>query len=186
MRLKQGNGAFAGERIVDGMRKKRFCAWPCLLLAALLLSACASGEPARVTAAPAQRATDARDDAQTEEDAMMKMNVQVGESVFTATLERNAAVEALVEMLREAPVTLQLRDYAGFEKVGQLGTALPAEDSRITTRPGDIALYQGDQIVMFYGSNSWSYTRLGHIDDLASWEEALGDGDIEATFSLEA
>ena len=47
-------------------------------------------------------------------------------------------------------------------------------------------LYQGDQIVMFYGSNSWSYTRLGHIDDLASWEEALGDGDIEATFSLEA
>lgn len=186
MRLKQGNGVFARERIVDGMRKKRFCAWPCLLLAALLLSACASGEPARVTAAPTQRVTDARDDAQTEEDAMMKMNVQVGESVFTATLERNAAVEALVEMLREAPVTLQLRDYAGFEKVGQLGTDLPAEDSRITTRPGDIALYQGDQIVMFYGSNSWSYTRLGHIDDLAGWEEALGDGDIEATFSLAA
>ena len=76
MRLKQGNGAFAGERIVDGMRKKRFCAWLCLLLAALLLSACASGEPARVTAAPTQRLTDARDDAQTEEDAMMKMNVQ--------------------------------------------------------------------------------------------------------------
>ena len=89
-------------------------------------------------------------------------------------------------MLREAPVTLQLRDYAGFEKVGQLGTALPAEDSRITTRPGDIVLYQGDQIVMFYGSNSWSYTRLGYIDDLAGWEEALGDGDIEATFSLAA
>ena len=52
--MKQGNGAFARERIVDGMRKKRFCAWLCLLLAALLLSACASGEPARVTAAPTQ------------------------------------------------------------------------------------------------------------------------------------
>ncbi|HJA92173.1 MAG TPA: hypothetical protein H9717_03490 [Candidatus Eisenbergiella merdipullorum] len=115
----------------------------------------------------------------------MKMNVQVGDSVFAATLEDNAAVDALVEMMKEAPVTIQMSDYAGFEKVGPLGTSLPASNSQTTTQAGDIVLYQGDQIVIFYGSNSWSYTRLGRIDDLTGWAEALGSGDVTVTFSVE-
>ncbi len=119
------------------------------------------------------------------EDAAMKMNVQVGDSVFAATLEDNAAVDALVEMMKEAPVTIQMSDYAGFEKVGPLGTSLPASNSQTTTQAGDIVLYQGDQIVIFYGSNSWSYTRLGRIDDLTGWAEALGSGDVTVTFSVE-
>ena len=115
----------------------------------------------------------------------MQMNVNVNGSDFTATLEQNTAVDSLVEMLRDGPLTLELSDYAGFEKVGPLGTSLPTSNQQTTTQAGDIVLYQGNQIVMFYGSNSWSYTRLGHIGDLTGWEEALGGGDVTVTFSLE-
>ena len=114
----------------------------------------------------------------------MKMTVQVGTSTFTATLEDNAAVGALVEMMENGPVTIRMSDYAGFEKVGALGSSLPTSNRQTTTQAGDIVLYQGNQIVMFYGSNSWSYTRLGTIDDLTSWTEALGSGDVSVTFSL--
>lgn len=120
-----------------------------------------------------------------EEDTVMKMNVQAGDSVFTATLEKNNAVDAFVELMKEAPVVIQMGDYSGFEKVGSLGSSLPASNSQTTTHAGDIVLYNGNQIVIFYGSNSWSYTRLGKIDDLTGWEEALGDGDVTVTFSLE-
>ena len=120
-----------------------------------------------------------------EEISAMNMMVQVGGSTFTATLEENTAVDALVEMMEQEPVTIQMSDYSGFEKVGPLGTSLPTSNQQTTTQAGDIVLYQGNQIVMFYGSNSWSYTRLGHIDDLTGWEEALGSGDVTVTFSLE-
>ncbi len=113
------------------------------------------------------------------------MKVQIGSSVFTATLEDNEAVSALVEMLEASPIVLEMADYSGFEKVGALGTALPASDTQITTQPGDIILYNRDQIVLFYGSNSWSYTRLGQIDDLTGWEAALGSGDVTVVLSLE-
>ena len=121
----------------------------------------------------------------TEENKVANMNVQVGDMVFSATLEENEAVSALVEMMREGSVVIQMSDYSGFEKVGSLGTGLPVNNSQTTTQAGDIVLYNGNQIVIFYGSNSWSYTRLGHIDDLTGWEEALGSGDVAVTFSLE-
>ena len=119
------------------------------------------------------------------EEAVMNMKVQVGDAVFSATLEENEAVASFVEMVRENPVSIQMSDYSGFEKVGSLGTSLPASNSQTTTHAGDIVLYNGNQIVIFYGSNSWSYTRLGHVDDLTGWEEALGSGDVTVTFSLE-
>lgn len=119
-----------------------------------------------------------------EELTEMKMTVQVGESTFTATLEENAAVDALVEMMEHGSVTIQMSDYAGFEKVGALGSSLPTSNRQTTTQAGDIVLYQGNQIVLFYGSNSWNYTRLGKIDDLTGWTEALGGGDVSVTFSL--
>lgn len=119
-----------------------------------------------------------------EESETMQMNVQVGATTFSATLEENAATEAFVEMMKSAPVTIQMSDYAGFEKVGSLGTSLPASNSQTTTQSGDIVLYNGNQIVIFYGSNSWSYTRLGKINDLTGWEQALGSGDVTVTFSV--
>ena len=120
-----------------------------------------------------------------EENKVENMNVQVGDVVFSATLEKNEAVSALVEMMRESPVVIQMSDYSGFEKVGSLGTSLPTSNSQTTTQAGDIVLYNGNQIVIFYGSNSWNYTRLGYIDDLTGWEEALGRGDVTVIFSLQ-
>ena len=132
-----------------------------------------------------QKAENTESESSEEEKSEMKMIVNVNGQDFTATLENNSAVDALVQMMENGPVTLQLSDYAGFEKVGPLGQSLPASNSQTTTHAGDIVLYQGNQIVMFYGSNSWSYTRLGHIDDLTGWEEALGSGDVTVTLSME-
>ena len=123
-------------------------------------------------------------DNETEQITEMKMNVSIGGKTFTATLENSDTVREFVEMMREAPVSVEMRDYSGFEKVGGLGRSLTANDSQTTTVAGDVVLYCGDQIVMFYGSNSWSYTRLGHIDDLTGWEDALGSGNVTAVFTL--
>ncbi len=121
---------------------------------------------------------------ETEAKTAMKMNVQIGDRTFSATLEDNDAVRELVGMMKESPVTLELRDYSGFEKVGPLGRSLSTDDRQTTTVAGDIVLYNGDQIVLFYGSNSWSYTRVGHIDDLTGWADALGSGGVTAVFTL--
>ena len=121
---------------------------------------------------------------ETGEQTEMKMNVQVGDYSFTATLENNTAVDELVEMMKEGPITISMGDYSGFEKVGSLGRSLTASNSQTTTDAGDIVLYNGNNIVMFYGSNSWSYTRIGKIDDLTDWKKALGSGSITAVFTL--
>lgn len=113
-----------------------------------------------------------------------RINVAVGGSDFTAVLEENEAAKALLELLEKEPLVLEMRDYAGFEKVGALGRSLPTQDQQTTTQAGDIVLYQSNQVVIFYGSNAWSYTRLGRIEDLTGWEQALGSGDVTVRFSL--
>ena len=145
------------------------------LAAAMLLMGCAGGS----SSVPASG------NSETTEETAMKMYVDVNGTHFTATLAGSAAAAALIEMMEEGPVTLELHDYGGFEKVGDLGQSLPASDQQTTTHAGDIVLYLGDQIVMFYGSNSWSYTRLGHIDDLTGWEDAFGSGNVTVTLSME-
>ena len=120
----------------------------------------------------------------TEGNTEMKMIVKIGNAVFTATLEDNAATRELMEMMKQSPITINMSDYSGFEKVGSLGRSLTTENHQTTTSAGDIVLYNGNQIVMFYGSNSWSYTRIGKIDDLTGWKEALGSGSITAEFSI--
>lgn len=119
-----------------------------------------------------------------EDDQEMKMNIGIGEYSFTATMEDNAAVKELIQMAKEAPVTIEMSDYSGFEKVGALGRNLTTSNRQLTTGSGDIVLYNGNNIVIFYGSNSWSYTKLGRIDDLTLWEEALGNGDVTVTFAI--
>lgn len=118
------------------------------------------------------------------EDTHRKITVKANGRPFTATLAGNAASDALAELLAAGPLTIRARDFSGFEKVGPLGRRLPASDQRTTTRAGDIVLYQGDQIVAFYGSNTWAYTRLAVIDDLTGWKQALGTGDVTFTLSL--
>lgn len=128
--------------------------------------------------------TQAPDNSISEDDIVRKINVQIGGRTFTATLESNSAADAFVEMMQNAPVVIAMDDYSGFEKVGSLGADLPNDNRRITTQVGDIVLYNGSQIVIFYGSNSWSYTRLGRIDDLSGWQEAMGSGDVTVSFSI--
>ena len=111
--------------------------------------------------------------------------VTVGGTTFSATFADNSGAQALKELLADGDITIEMSDYAGFEKVGSLGQSLPTSNSQTTTQAGDIVLYQGNQIVVFYGSNSWSYTRLGKIDDLTGWTEALGSGSVSVTFSLQ-
>lgn len=105
---------------------------------------------------------------------------------FPATFADNQGAEALADLLTDGPLTLSLDDYGGFEKVGSLGQSLPTSNTHITPQSGDIVLYQGNQIVLFYGSNAWSYTRLGQVTDLTGWQEALGHGDVTVTLSLTA
>ena len=122
-------------------------------------------------------------DSDTGDGTEMKMIVNVNGIEFSATLENNSAAETLASIIGSNPLELDLRDYGGFEKVGSLGFSLPSSNRQITTHSGDIVLYQGNQIVMFYGSNSWSYTKLGHIDDLRGWEDALGRGSVTVILS---
>ena len=115
-----------------------------------------------------------------------KILLTVGEKTMTATLVDNAATSELQALLEKAPITIQMSDYGGFEKVGTLPQSFTTSNSQITTEPGDIMLYQGNNMVIFYGNNSWSYTRLGKIDGATadSLRQFLGSGSISLTVSL--
>ena len=123
------------------------------------------------------------------EDTMpVEIKITVSGKSLPVKIEDNVATKALVAALREASITYEAHDYGGFEKVGGIGRTLPSGDSQITTQPGDVILYASDQIVLFYGSNSWSYTRIGKIqygtlDELKSFLKA-GKGNISVTLSL--
>ena len=117
-----------------------------------------------------------------------KIQLTISGTTLPVIIEDNVATRALVAALRDGAITYTARDYGGFEKVGALGRSLPTSDTDITTQAGDVILYNGDNIVLFYGSNSWSYTRLGKIqykslDELKSFLKA-GGGTISVTLSL--
>ena len=117
-----------------------------------------------------------------------EIKITVSGKSLPVKIEDNAATRALVEALREASVTYEADDYGGFEKVGALGRSLPTSNSQISTKPGDVILYSGNQIVLFYGTNSWSYTRIGRmeygtLDELKSFLKA-GEGRITVTLSF--
>lgn len=143
------------------------------------------GTSSAAPAGPSVKEESAKEES--EEESIMQQNtfsVTVGGKTFSAVFAENAGAQALKELLAGGDLTISMSDYAGFEKVGSLGRSLPTENSQTTTQAGDIVLYQGNQIVIFYGSNSWSYTRLGKIENLTGWQEALGSGDVTVTFSL--
>ncbi|SPF68295.1 Cyclophilin-like domain [Propionibacterium ruminifibrarum] len=119
-----------------------------------------------------------------EEDGMLTLSID-GRDVDVAW-EDNETVRALADAAADEPVTVQMSRYGGFEQVGGLGFDLPHDDERITTEAGDIVLYTGDQIVVFYGSNTWEYTRLGRIRGMSDDElgALLGSGDVRMTFSV--
>ena len=115
------------------------------------------------------------------------MKITAGDTSFTATLADNSSVEALKELLAEGPLTINMNDYAGMEKVGHIGASLPGNDEQISAEAGDIILYQGNSLVIYYDTNSWDFTRIGKIEGVTGEEllETFGDGDVTVTFSLE-
>ena len=103
------------------------------------------------------------------------------------TIADNSSAEALIALLSQGDVTVEMEDYGNMEKVGPLGTSLPRNDRQTSTGPGDIILYQGKYLVIYYSTNSWNFTRIGKIDnaDGAQLKSALGNGDVTVTLSLD-
>ena len=120
-----------------------------------------------------------------EEPAVKTLTMKIGDTTVAVDWEENESVAALRELVKDKPLTVQMSMYGGFEQVGSLGTSLPRNDSQTTTAAGDIVLYSENQIVVFYGSNSWAYTRLGHVTDKTAAEmaELLGNGNVTITIS---
>lgn len=116
-----------------------------------------------------------------------KLNIKVNGRVLSASLENNSSTMVLVSKLKEGTITLTMDDYANQEKVGSLGFSLPRNDKKISVDYGDLILYQGNSFVIYYDTNRWNLTKLGHIDGVSqdSLKEFLGDGKITVEISLE-
>ena len=125
---------------------------------------------------------------ETEENMIMEtLTMKIDGKKVTVDWEENESIAALMELVKDKPLTVQTSMYGGFEQVGSIGTSLPRNDAQTTTQAGDIVLYSGNQIVVFYGTNSWAYTRLGHITDKTAeqMEKLLGNGNVTIEFSFE-
>lgn len=160
-----------------------------LILAVLGLSACGNGSSPTDSAPPPsqsviseQESSQSQDNSSSQEEPMLK--ITVGDQELLATFADNSSAEAFRDLLAQGPVTISMDDYGGFEKVGSLGTTLTRNDTRITTQPGDVILYQGNQITIYYGTNTWNFTRLAKINDSTDLQAKLGTGTVQVTFSL--
>ena len=122
------------------------------------------------------------------ENNTIKLTVEGGKS-FTATLEGNSSAKALKKQLAKGSITVEMNDYGDMEKVGSLGISLPRNDRQTTTGPGDIILYLGNNLVIYYDTNSWNFTRIGKVNGISTRKEMLdllgGTGKISITLSLE-
>ena len=115
----------------------------------------------------------------------MTMEITAGGKTITATLADNATAKALAEKLKSGSVTVEM-EANGFEHYGSLGFSLERHDEQISAVSGDIMLYNGNNICVFYGNNSWSYTPLGKVDGKTADElkAFFGTGTVSVTFSL--
>lgn len=190
---------------------RRWLIIPLMLVVLAMLAGCAAGQasapgaqqsgsnaelaenPAQQTASAAETPEDLapveEEPSQEEEETGVAQNlfyITAGDTTFTAVFADNSSAQALRELLEQGDLTLSMSDYGGFEKVGSLGSQLPQNNEHITTGPGDVILYQGSSITIYYDTNSWNFTRLGKIEDVTKEEllAALGEGDVEVTLSL--
>ena len=183
------------------MKKQKTVMALLVLVLILMLSACGDGkgtaapEPSRTGTTAVTENTKAenvdqntkfqvKEDGQKVSEIMLKM--KIGATAVAVKWEDNATVRALQGLCVNKPLTIQMSMYGGFEQVGEIGKSLPRDDRQMTAVSGDVVLYSGNRIVVFYGSNSWSYTKLGRITDKNAAEMAklLGNGDVKITFSV--
>ncbi len=176
-----------------------------LFLSALLITGCGAGSSKAIDNSPTASLSESSNHPEATEGSDMQavesteskappvspksetLSLRIGDTPVSVEWENNESVSTLRELTRESPLTIPLSMYGGFEQVGSIGQDLPRDDEQTTTNAGDIVLYSGNQIVIFYGSNSWAYTRLGHItdQDAAGMKSLLGQGDVSITLTLE-
>ena len=149
-----------------------------LMSAFLLLCGCTKAQEGKTPEpVPAEE-----EEIDTEEKTMI---LKINNQTVDVTWEDNRSTEAL-QLLAKNTLTVSMSMYGGWEQVGSIGQRLPSDDTQQTAQPGDIMLYASDQIVLFYGNNSWAYTKLGTMN-LSNDElrDLLGNGDVTLTLSLE-
>ena len=156
-----------------------------VLIALFFLVACSDAASHSMQPEAQTPKSSANSSAQTE--ATVKLKIHVNDTTFTATLEENSSAEVFVEFLMQGDLTLDMHDYGNFEKVADLPRSFPRNDTQIDTDAGDIILYRGKSITIYYDKNSWNFTPLGKIDNVNKkrLKEILGKGNVKATFSVE-
>lgn len=162
-----------------------------ILLAITLISLTSCGKsnssPTPTTDEPSTTiTTPSGDNQRTKEDetANMELTLKIDGIEVDAIWADNDSVKALKNLAKDG-LTINMSKYGGFEQVGSVVSTLPSSDTRITTNPGDIVLYSSNQIVIFYDSNTWSYTKLGHINlSKSELTDLLGDEDVVITLNL--
>lgn len=159
-----------------------------LLISAAVLSACSGAdEPLpEQSKTPKQEAENTEDRAKKNAE-IKSLTMAINSEEVKVTWEDNDSVRALAELAKDSPLTIDSSNYDDFEQVGDIGTTLPSNDVDTVTKPGDIVLYSGNNIVVFYGSNSWPYTMLGHIEGKSENElkDLLGSGNVTITITTE-
>lgn len=164
-----------------------------LALAVISAAACGKNDDPFLSGQPGQpgQTTEGEDDNNENQENDMgndTIRLTVNGRSFTATLIKNSSTEALKQRLAQGDIRIRMNDYGNMEKVGSLGFSLPRNDRQTTTGPGDLILYQGNSLVIYYDTNSWNFTRLGHVDGVSTREEMLkllgGTGEITLTISL--
>ena len=118
--------------------------------------------------------------------AHIEQNGQNGQNVLVIKPENNSSAKAFIALLQKGDLTVDMHDYGNFEKVGSIGSNLPRNDNPITTKPGDVILYKGNQITIYYDENSWNFTKLGEVQGVGQRElkSILGNGNVSVRFSL--
>ena len=121
-----------------------------------------------------------------EVDVMKEINLYIDDELIDIIWEDNESIKELKKQLENNDISIEMSIYGGFEQVGPLGFSLPRNDKQINTTAGDIVLYSGNQIVIFFGSNSWSYTKLGRISNKSQEElnDLLGNKDVQIRLTL--
>ena len=162
-----------------------------ILLSIILITLTSCGKsnstPTPTTDESSTTITTPQDDNSTtkeDETANMKLTLKIDGIEVDVIWADNDSVKALKNLAKDG-LNINMSKYGGFEQVGSIGSALPSADTRITTIPGDVVLYSSNQIVIFYGSNTWSYTKLGHINlSKSELTDLLGDEDVVTTLTL--
>ena len=115
-----------------------------------------------------------------------KIKIEVNGKTLNANIVKNSSGDAFLNLLKKGPIKIKMKDYGNFEKVGDLPENLPTNDKNYTTKPGDIILYLGKHITIYYDTNTWDFTKLGEIENASQTElkQILGSGKVDVAFSI--